>query len=249
MSRVIAAMDNSATAERVLAAAAAVAPVLGATVECVHVSDVEGRTAASTAASAGVPFRTVPGDPLTQLVALAGDDDVIAFAIGQRSRVGTGATGHLALGLADAVDKPVLIVPPGAAVPERVQRVLIAMEGAPGRARALKRAVALAAAADLEMVVVHVDDESSIPSFSDQVHYETEAYASEFLARYAPGAPEMRLELRIGTPVDEILGTCDSERPDLIAMGWPHAHHPDRGSVVRAVLERSPVPVLLVATV
>ena len=29
--------------------------------------------------------------------------------------------------------------------------------------------------------MVHVDDESSVPSFSDQVQYETEAYAEEFL--------------------------------------------------------------------
>ena len=248
MSRIIAAVDDSAAAHPVVAAAALLAPVFGAGVEGVHVADVEGRTAASAAAGFGIPFRTVPGEPLERLVALAGDDDVIGFAIGQRSKLATTATGHLALGLADSVDKPVLVVSPRAVVPDRFRRVLIAMEGVPGRARELKRAMALAAGTELELIVVHVEDESSVPSFSDQVQYETEAYAEEFLARYAPGAPDARLELRVGAPVDQILRTCEDERPDVVAMGWPHADGLRRGDVVRAVLERSPVPVLLVAT-
>lgn len=248
MSRIIAAVDDSAAAHPVVAAAHLLAPVFGADVEGVHVTDVEGRTAASAAASFGIRFRTVPGDPLARLVALASDDDVVGFAIGQRSKVAGAATGHLALGLVDSVDKPVLVVPPRAVIPARFRRVLIAMEGLPGRTRDLKRAIALASGAELELIVVHVDDESSVPSFSDQVQYETEAYAEEFLARYAPGAPDMRLELRIGSPVDQILATCAVEQPDVVAMGWPHADGPRRGDVVRAVLERSPVPVLLVAT-
>jgi nucleotide-binding universal stress UspA family protein len=248
MSRIIAAVDNSAAAHPVVAAALLLAPVFGADVECVHVAAVEGRTAAAAAAGSRVPFRTMPGDPLSRLVELAAEDDVVGFAIGQRSRVAAAATGHLALGLADSVDKPVLVVSPQAVLPGRIRRVLIAMAGVPGRARDLKRAIALAAGAELELIAVHVDDESSVPSFSDQVQYETEAYAHEFLARYAPGAPGVRLRLRIGAPVDEILSTCEEEQPDVMAMGWPHADKPNRGEVVRAVLERSPVPVLLVAT-
>lgn len=249
MSRIIAAVDNSATARPVVAAATGLAPVLGAEVEAVNVGDDEGQTAASCAAGFRVAFRTVRGDPLTRLVALADEDDVVAFVIGQRSHPGTGATGHLALGLADSIDKPVLVVPPQATGHRGFRRVLIAMEGAPGRARDLKRAVALAGASELELTVVHVDDESSVPSFSDQVHHETEAYAREFLDRFAPRLVDVHLELRVGAPAEEILGLCRTASPDVVAMGWPHDHAADRGAVVRAVLERSTVPVLLVATV
>jgi nucleotide-binding universal stress UspA family protein len=248
MSTIVAAVDNSAAAHPVVAAAHLLAPIFGAGVECVHVAEVEGRTAASVAAALGVPFRTLPGDPLASLIELADDDDVVGFAIGQRSQVPAATTGHLALGLADSVDKPVLVVSPQAVVPDRFRRVLIAMAGVPGRGRDLKRAIALAARTELDLVAVHVDDEGSVPAFSDQVQYETEAYAEEFLARYAPGAPGVRLDLRIGAPVDEILAACAEEHSDVIAMGWPHADRPGRGDVVRAVLERSPVPVLLVAT-
>ena len=121
------------------------------------------------------------------------------------------------------------------------------MEGTPEHVRSLKHAVELASTADLELVVIHVDDQSSIPSFSDQVQHETDAYAHEFLARFAPGAPTAQLELRIGVPVDEILKAAASIEPDLLAMGWPQTDDPARGAVAHELLERCPIPMLLVA--
>ena len=121
------------------------------------------------------------------------------------------------------------------------------MEGTPDKARSTKRTIEVAARAGLELIVVHVDDESSIPRFSDQVQHETDAYAREFLARYCRGAPEARLELRIGLPADEILAAVDKVAPDIIAIGWPHSSEPGRGAVAREILDRSHTPVLLVA--
>jgi nucleotide-binding universal stress UspA family protein len=105
----------------------------------------------------------------------------------------------------------------------------------------------VATQADLELVVVHVDDQHSIPSFSDQVQYDTQAYAKEFLARYCPGAPDARLVLRVGQPVDEILATADETVPDMLAVGWPRHDRERRGEVAREILNRSHIPVLLVA--
>jgi nucleotide-binding universal stress UspA family protein len=121
------------------------------------------------------------------------------------------------------------------------------MEAAPGKARALKRAVEVASGAELELVVVHVDDEASIPRFSDQVAHETEAYATEFLARYLPGVPKARLELRIGVPADEILDVTDAAVADILAIGWPPPSEAERGGVAQELLDRSPVPLLLMA--
>ena len=95
--------------------------------------------------------------------------------------------------------------------------------------------------------MIHVDDESSIPSFSDQVQHEVNAYTHEFLARFLPGAPSARLELRIGVPADEILGAAESTEPDLLALGWPQTDDPARGLVAHELLERCHVPMLLVA--
>jgi nucleotide-binding universal stress UspA family protein len=121
------------------------------------------------------------------------------------------------------------------------------MKGTPRTARDLFRTIQVATQADLELVVVHVDDQQSIPSFSDQVQYDTQAYAKEFLARYCPGAPDARLVLRVGQPVDEILATADETVPDMLAVGWPRHDRERRGEVAREILNRSHIPVLLVA--
>jgi len=139
----------------------------------------------------------------------------------------------------------VVVVPPNAEPPQQLHRVLVAMEGTPGKARALQRTIELSTGAGLDIVVVHVDEE--IPSFTDQVQHETAAYAQEFFSRHLVGAPQVRLELRIGVPAIEVLATVEALRPELVAVGWPHTADPDRGAVAREILERSTVPVLLVA--
>lgn len=250
MTTILAAVDNSAATAPVLAAALALAPTLGASVRAVHVADEPGGTAQACAAQHRVPLTVVHGDPLQRIVELAGDEDVVAVVVGTRDRPhGRHHAGHTALAVADRVDKPVVVVPPEAAVPDRIHRVLVAMEGSPAKARGLRRAVDIAAEAGVELVVVHVDDEDSIPSFSDQVQHETTAYAHEFLSRYCGGASAARLESRVGDPAQEILAAAEEMHSELLALGWPPADEPDRGEVVREVLDRSRVPVLLVAVV
>ena len=248
MNKVIAAIDNSAAAGPVLAAALNLAPVLGAGVEAVQVSDEVGRTAGASAESFKVPFRTVSGDPFEVLMEMVAGDDVVAVAMGTRGRRGgPRPAGHLALALASASDKPVLMVPPDAHPHGSLKRVVVAMNGTARRAPSIKRTVEVASSAGLDLIVVHVDDEASIPLFSDQVQHETDAYAREFLARYCRGVPEARLELRIGDPAEEILAAAEMVAPDLLAIGWPHSSDPERGTVAREILDRSPTPVLLVA--
>ena len=247
MSLVIAAIDDSPAARPVLMAALAVAPALGASLEAVHVIEDGDTTARAAAEAAGVPFRSLEGDPLEQLIAMSQEPEVAAVVIGARGRPGGHRpAGHLALQLAGRADAPVVVVPPDAEPLERLHRVLVAMEGTPAKARSLKRAVELAAAAGLELVVVHVDDESSMPSFSDQIQYEAEAYAQEFLARFVPNAPAARLELRVGVPADEILATMDEVTAEMVAVGCPQTDDPDRGAVVRQLLDHSRIPILLV---
>jgi nucleotide-binding universal stress UspA family protein len=244
MKSVIAAIDNSAAARPVLIAATALARVLGAGTQALHVSDDDGETAQGCAESLAIPFRRLRGEPFEQIVEQVKTPGVVAVAIGTRGRVREHAVGHLALAVASAIDKPVLVVPPEAVLTERFHSVLIAMEGTPRKSRAISAAVELAVDADLELVVVHVDDASSIPAFSDQLAHETDAYASEFLARYLPGAPRARLELRVGSPADEIIAASDSISAQLIAVGRPQSVQTSHG-VTREVLERSRVPVLL----
>lgn len=248
MSCILAAIDDSAAAQPVLATAVALAPAFGATVTAVHVAEEVGDTAKSTAAQFSVPVLVRSGDPFEVITTLAADPEVVAVVVGTRGLPGgRRPAGHLALALADRLRKPVVMVPPDARPPAPVRTVLVAMEGSPTKARSLHQAVKIASDAGLELIVVHVDDEASIPSFSDQVQHETDAYASEFLARNCPGATSARLESRIGVPADEIMATVESLEPAFVAVGWPQSDDPARGAVAREVLDRSRVPVLLIA--
>jgi nucleotide-binding universal stress UspA family protein len=246
MKRVVAAIDNSAAARPVLTMAQAVASALGGGMEALHVVEDGDETASATAIAAGVPLHLVSGDPIEQLVLATADEDVVGIVLGARGTLGGPLpAGHLVLAIAGRTDKPVVVVPPDAHPPERLRYVLVAMEGSLNKARALQRTIELSTDAGLEIIVMHVDEE--VPSFTDQVQHEVEAYASEFFARYVHGAPEARLELRIGVPAVEVLDGIETLRPDLVAVGWPQSTDPARAAVAREILGRSRVPVLLVA--
>lgn len=248
MTTVLAALDDSAAAAPVLVAAGAVAPLLGSTVSAVHVGSGAGGTARACAERAGVPFQEVPGDPADRLVELAAQG-VTTVVGGARSRpVGHAPVGHLTLALADRLPVPLLVVPPQCAPAPRLRRVLVALEGTPGRAKQLRHAMRVVAGSELELFVVHVDGEDAVPRFSDSAAHEHEAFAQEFLARYWPEAPRARLLLRIGAAAEQVLAVTSELQPDLLVAGWPQGRGPEHGHVVREVLRHCPVPMLLVAT-
>ena len=225
----------------------AVAAVLGASLEILHLADGDG-TGVASGGVGDTPLRTLSGDLVGLLAHEAAEEEVVAVVLGAPSTAdGPGSPGYLALSLAGRTDKPVVVVPPGFQPPESLHIVVVAMEGTPGKARVLQRSIELSALAGLEIVVVHVEDEDSVPSFSDQVQHESEAYAQEFFARHLIGAPQMRLELRIGVPAVEVLNAIESTGAELVVVGWPSTDDPGRGAVAREIVERSPVPVMLMA--
>jgi len=246
MKRIIAAIDNSGAARPVLMMAQAVSRALAGTRDAFHVIEDGDETARASAEAAGAALHTLSGDPVEQLTLAMSDEGVVALVLGARgSPGGPRPAGHLALALAGVTDKPVVVVQPDADPPTTLRRVLVAMEGSPGKARALKRTIQLSTDAGLEIVVVHVDEE--IPSFTDQIQHETTAYAHEFLAKHVLDAPLAQLDLRIGVPAAQVLSAIDEFHPDLVSVGWPQDDDPSRGAVAHEILDRSPVPVLLVA--
>lgn len=248
MNRVLAAVDNSPAAGPVLRMAQAIAPVLGARVEAIHVAgDDDGDMVRKEAAALDIAVHDVDGDALAVLIALASADDVVGVAMGARKRTGGARElGHIVLALADAADKPVLLVPPEVVAPARLNRMIAAVKGTRGSSRPLRRAVEIIGQAGLDLVVVHVQDVDSIPAFSDQPQYEVAAYADEFLARHVPGAPQARAQLRFGDPVEELLAAVREENAEILAVGWTQGSRPGRGAVARVLAAQSPVPILLV---
>ena len=245
MSTVLAAIDNSGQARSVLSVAGAVANALGADVAAVHVAGDGHETASASADAAGMPLRLLSGDPVEQLVAAASADDVLVVVVGLRDHsAGPRPGGHTVLAVAERSGTPVVVVPPEVDVAQPITTVLVAVSGDPAETSTLQRSVQLARGTDLELVVVHVDEE--IPQFTDQVQHEVGAFAEEFVARQGQELRGIRLELRIGVAADEILAAVDSEHPGLVAVGWPRSQPPEHGDVAREILAHCRVPVLLV---
>jgi nucleotide-binding universal stress UspA family protein len=247
MKKVIAALDNSLAAQPVLATACILGKLLAAEVEPVHIATDGDRIAQSTADAAGLPLHTLGGSTVDALLEAAGADDVEAVVIGARDTPGgRRPLGSTALAVATSLAKPVVVVPPDARPPTAVRRVLVPLEGI-SLSLTPRRIVALGQAADVEVVVLHVRDEASLPLFNDQPHHELVAWQREFLSRYCPwGIGSVRIETRVGRSEELVPLVAEQTQADLIALGWGQSLAEGRAPVVRAVLARGKTPVMLV---
>ena len=247
MSKVIAALDTSIAARPVLSTALALASVLGAEVEALHVPENGGRVPRSTAAGERVPLVVADGPVPAALIRAADADDVLGLVVGaRRSPMGRKPLGSTALEVATSLPKPLVVVPPDARRSDALKRVLVPLEGH-GAAHAPREIIALAEGAGLEVVVLHVLEEESLPLFTDQPQHEHPARVHEFLCRYCPwGIDSVRFEVRVGRSDELVPLVAEQTDVDIIALGWAQELAPDRAPIVRAVLERAHVPILLV---
>lgn len=248
MNKILAAIDNSAVARPVLDVASIVADLLGAKVEAVHARENGEQTARAAAEAAGIPLRSIGKPVVAALLEAGAEPDVVAIALGARGiEAGRRPAGHVALQLALSLPKPLVVVPPEAA--GVLRRILVPLNGRDVSAGTLARTLMLAVHRELEVIVLHVHDQESIPLFSDQRQHELESWADEFLRRRCPCPELVRLETRIGTPGENVLQVAEETSADLIALGWSQDLAPGRAAVVRAALERSSVPLLLIPAV
>ena len=248
MTKVVAAIDDTPAAARVLTTAGAVAQLFDATLEAVHVRQDGQETAARAAHAAGLPLATVGGGVVEALVAAARRPDVSALVLGTRDVASeTAPLGSTALAVISSVPTPVVLVPPRGTPLERIRHVLLPLEGTAQTSLAPVAVLRLARDAAVDVLALHVLDESSLPRFTDQPQHETEAWTREFVARYCPhGLHSLSLALRVGRPEEAILRVAEETGVDLIALGWNQRLAPGRAAIVRAVLERGRLPLLLI---
>jgi nucleotide-binding universal stress UspA family protein len=248
MKTVVAALDNSLAGTPVLAAARALASLLDARLEALHVRTNGDRTARNAAEAAGVPLRTLSGPVVERLLEAGEAEDVVALALGARATpAGARPLGGTAAAVATALLKPVIVVPPEARPPEAFRRVLVPLEASLSASLAPRAILELAREASVEAVALHVYEEDSLPLFTDQPQHEQEAWAREFLARYCPaGLGDVQLETRVGRTDELVPLVAEACGCDLVALGWSQELAPGRAPVVQGTLERSRLPVLLV---
>jgi hypothetical protein len=129
--RVLAAIDT-VDATRVLQAADVLAKQLGAAVDAIHVRAAghrDGLFAGASAEWAHVPLRLLTGPTINTIVAETDADEVVACVLGTQSAlVEQRPAGHIALGVIERCAKPVLVVPPAAALSAPPHRVLLPLD-------------------------------------------------------------------------------------------------------------------------
>jgi nucleotide-binding universal stress UspA family protein len=247
MTKVLAAIDNSAAAKPVLAVAAAMGRLLDAEPEAVHVLEDGARTARAAADRAHIPYREARGEPLAMLVESASAEDVSAVVVGARSLpAATGEAGHVAQQLALTLSKPVVVVPPDAHLVNDVKRILVALDGTQATSQALAEAIEMFLSHGVEIVVLHVLQPDLLPLFTDQPQHEITSWSAEFLARHLPRPGHARLEVRVGMPEHHLLQVADAEQADLLVLGWSQRFDDEHAAVVREALERGKYPTLLI---
>lgn len=246
MSTIVAALDASSVAPTVLAVAAAVADRLGASVTALHARTardvpVPASVVAATDA-AGVALDVVDGPPARAIVALA-PEDVVAVVVGTRGhRHGKLPAGSTAMAVVTSARVPVVVTPPGVHL-RGIDRVLVPLEGTEGPDAPAPVLPALVGGG-AHLVALHVFVPATVPSFWDQPHHAAPAWSSGFLARFGPAETE-DLWLRCGDIGEAVLDVVDQAGIDLIALTWTQDASGTHAPVVRALLARSPVPLLL----
>jgi nucleotide-binding universal stress UspA family protein len=133
-------------------------------------------------------------------------------------------------------------------------------DGTPATAAALAPAADLAQRAGAELHVVHIATTAAsaspgtlkAPRYLDQPQHEWGAWAREFLERMSAlgGGTSLRLHLSLsaGEPGEEITRFAREHHADLIVVASSGHWEPARAAALRAVIERSATPMLVVRT-
>jgi nucleotide-binding universal stress UspA family protein len=201
--------------------------ILAVPVRAVHVQ-AAGAAVPEYLADSGVPLYVERGDVVHRLVTAGGAADVAAVVIGARAKTDDARPlGGTAAGVAAAIDKPLVVVPPDADPGTVVRRVLVPLDGTVGGSLAARPWVERALDAGTEVTVVHVLEPESPPAFT----------------AWSRGPVET--VTRAG-PAGEVISAVAWEYgSELIVLGWSGGLDPGRARTVHSVLAKSPVPVIL----
>ena len=233
---VVAAVDNSLAANPVLVGARALARMLDARVEAIHVIT-DGEVPPTAAASAvGVPLRTTSGPVVDRLIDEAGRPGVVGIVIGARaSPRSQNALGSTAMAVVTSCERPIMVVPPVGRIAPIFRKVLVPLEGTVSTSLAPKSIVELGRRSSIDVVAFHV-------------HEEGEGMDNEeFLRSFCPwGIGFVNVEQRTGRSQEMIPAVADELACDVVALGWAQALGPGRAEAVRGTLERATVPVILI---
>ena len=249
MTVILAALDSTVAAGPVMEVAVAMGTLTGAHVEGVHVHVGVEPTGSVTAPQpvaghSDVPIHLLEGQVGPSLLAAAGRPEVIAVVIGARdSPHRHHYVGRTARHILEHAVKPVVVVPPKATPPGPIDHLLVPLEGTEVSSRPVLEQLLPLLVTEVELVVLHVFNETTLPTMLDRPVRDLDVLGREFLLHHCPNAT--RIEFRTGPIAARVTEVSEDVGTDLVVLSWSQNPSPERARVVREVLGDSVLPVLL----
>jgi len=249
---VLAALSGGPETGLVLKTAIGLATLLGMEVEAVHVSD-EGEATQNVGAATravGVQLHEWPGPIGDRLLEVLEPPQVFGAVMGMRKFIsGPRPAGHTSLQVLRGTSKPLVLVPPDAAMPQMFtpRRLLVPLDGSAEASKAfLDIEVLFQENANVEVVVLYTLN-GLTPQMLDNPHYDLPMWGEEFLLRYCPGE-RRSFEWSTGSPASAVIDVAAEQECDLIVLSFAGDIEVGHGAVIREVLARSNVAVIVVPT-
>ncbi len=177
------------------------------------------------------------GDALSAMTLAATLADLAIVSLGQRDRYGSAAP-TIAADLALTVSAPVLALPAGSASIDLDAPMMVAWNGSPQAAHALRAGMPLLGGSS-RVTLLSVGDDAGRVSAEDALRY---------MSRHGVHAEWRREPVRPDTAEEALVRVAKEMAAGLIVMGAygrPRLRETLFGGVTRYMLESSPVPLLL----
>jgi len=245
MNTIIAAIDSTAAARPVLETAVRMSELTRADVEAIHVGEGPNEMLEYITRRCGVSLRVLAGQVETELLHAIGAPEVIMAVLGARATTaGRRPVGRTALQVLRFAEKPVVIVPPEALSPPPLRRLLVPLEDTARSSQAILEGLCPLVNSDVDLVVLHVFTDATLPRMLNHSERDIETLGSEFIARNLPNAKS--IEMRTGSVSARVIEVTEELGADLVFLSWSQANTSGRATVVQEVLGASGVPVVLV---
>jgi nucleotide-binding universal stress UspA family protein len=272
-SRIVVALDGSPAAVTALPVARGLAGQLGATLEALHVTPEAMAVAAVRRRlqleQDSVALHLEVGDAVEGLLHTIEQPEVALVVLTTHGRSldpGRGLA-TVAEAVAARTTRPILLVRPEATAPSGptgVRRLLIPVDGTPVTMAGLRAATTMAARLGAVIDLLSVVDPRqpgplergwlTPPFYVDQPQREWPQWRSEVVTHFrggpaaCPAAVPVRVSVAVGDIGEEIARFAGEHRTDALVLVRGSHLEPGRGRIVRAVLDHTPCPVLLVAS-
>ena len=272
---VLVALDGSSAAATALPVARLVAAQLHAGIEILHVAptrpaapDLARRLLLERENLDGVEIHLHVGEPAAEILRASSDPRVALVVLATHGRVIEPGRqlGHVAEAVIAGAERPVLLVRPEAtrqhgARLSALRRLLVPLDGTPGTATALRSVTELAGRLGASLDLLYVAGPSratpgepgsiGAPLYVDQPQHEWPGWEREMIERLmacaeCPAGVEVRMFLARGEIGVEVTRFAAEHEDDAIVLVRRSRLEPGRAPALRAILDRTPCPILLV---